>query len=61
MESNKTLIVGCGINYAFNAAFNQNNNSFLGSNFSYKQILPKMFNDKSDTSELESKFKNGDV
>ncbi|MFO2554127.1 hypothetical protein SC029_15295 [Legionella pneumophila serogroup 1] len=53
-----TLIVGCGINYAFNHAFNQNNNSFLRSNFSYKEILPEMFNDKSNTYELKSKLKN---
>ncbi|HAT1927502.1 TPA: DUF4917 family protein [Legionella pneumophila] len=58
MESNMTLIVGCGINYAFNHTFNQNNNSFLRSNFSYKEILPKMFNDKSDTCELKSKLKS---
>ncbi|HHU0128951.1 TPA: DUF4917 family protein, partial [Legionella pneumophila] len=56
MESNKTLLVGCGINYAFNDAFKERN-SFYRSNFSYTEILPQMFNDPSDTSELKSKFK----
>ena len=58
MESNKTLLVGCGINHAFNHAFNQNKNSFLHSKFTYEEILPKMFNDTSDTCELKLKFKN---
>jgi len=57
MESNKTLLVGCGINCAFNQAFNQNKNSFLRSNFSYKEILPKMFNETSGACELKLKFK----
>lgn len=56
MVSNKTLIVGCGINYAFNRAFKKEN-SFLGSNFSYKEILPKMFNDRNEAWELKSKLK----
>ena len=58
MESSKTLLVGCGINHAFNDAFKQNNNSFLRSKFTYKEILLEMFNDTSDTCELKSKFKH---
>lgn len=57
MESKKTLLVGCGINYAFNNAF-KDINSFYRSNFSYTEILPQMFNDPKNTSELKSKFQN---
>ncbi|WP_052117698.1 DUF4917 family protein [Legionella norrlandica] len=56
MESNKTLLVGCGINIAFNQAFNVKS-SFFRSNFTYAEILPTMFNDTSDSCDLKSKFK----
>lgn len=56
MESNKTLLIGCGINIAFNHAFKVKS-SFFRSNFTYAAILPKMFNNTSDSCELKSKFK----
>ncbi|AWN73818.1 DUF4917 domain-containing protein [Legionella anisa] len=51
-----TLLVGCGINYAFND-FYPDNNKFLRSSFSYSEILPDMFKKTNYMSKLKSKFK----